>query len=232
MVRLAGLAMRSVQRVREQVYGHVLQLPMTFFDRAITGQLVSRVTNDTEAVKTLYVQVLFVMLDSLIVLAGATVAMLWLDWRLMLIVLTLVPAVVLIVFVYQRLSAPAVARSRELRSELNAQMAESIAGMPVLQASNATERVRQRFATLNEAHYGSRQVELKANAWLLRPVLDLLNVAILAVLIWVFGLRGQGGALGAVVATISISRQSSHSMATVAPASTIRLSSTTNSTCT
>ncbi|WP_082521856.1 ABC transporter ATP-binding protein [Ramlibacter sp. Leaf400] len=198
MVRLAGVAMRAVRRVREQVYGHVLRLPMTFFDRAITGQLVSRVTNDTEAVKTLYVQVLFVVLDSLIVLAGATVAMLWLDWRLMLIVATTAPAVAVIVTLYQRLSGPAVARTRELRSELNAQMAESIAGMPVLQASNATERFRQRFATLNEAHYGSRQVELKANAWLLRPVLDLLNVAILAVLIWVFGLRGQGGALGAV----------------------------------
>ena len=62
--------MRSVQRLREQVYGHVLRLPMAFFDRAITGQLVSRVTNDTEAVKTLYVQVLFVMLDSVIVLVG------------------------------------------------------------------------------------------------------------------------------------------------------------------
>ena len=60
--------MRSVQRIREGVYGHVLRLPMSFFDRAIIGQLVSRVTNDTEAVKTLYVQVLFVMLDSLIVL--------------------------------------------------------------------------------------------------------------------------------------------------------------------
>ena len=71
LVRLAGLAMRSVQRMREQVYGHVLRLPMSFFDHAITGQLVSRVTNDTEAVKTLYMQVLFVMLDSLIVLAGA-----------------------------------------------------------------------------------------------------------------------------------------------------------------
>jgi ATP-binding cassette subfamily B multidrug efflux pump len=69
-LRLAALAMRSVQRVREEVYGHVLRLPMAFFDRAITGQLVSRVTNDTEAVKSLYVQVLFVMLDSVIVLAG------------------------------------------------------------------------------------------------------------------------------------------------------------------
>ena len=198
LVRLAGLAMRSVQRIREGVYGHVLRLPMSFFDRAITGQLVSRVTNDTEAVKTLYVQVLFVMLDSLIVLSGAIAAMLWLDWRLMLIVATLVPAVALIVTMYQRLSGPAVTRTRELRSDLNAQMAESISGMPVLQASNAAARFRERFAALNEGHYQSRQSELRANAWLLRPVLDLLNVVLLAVVIGVMGTRGNGGAMSAL----------------------------------
>ena len=198
LVRLAGLAMRSVQRIREQVYGHVLRLPMSFFDRAITGQLVSRVTNDTEAVKTLYVQVLFVMLDSLIVLAGAMLAMLWLDWRLMLIVALLVPAVALIVTGYQRLSAPAVTRSRELRSDLNAQISESIAGMSVLQASNATRRFGERFAVANEAHYQARQQELRANAWLLRPMLDLLNVALLATVIAVVGWRSQGHALSAV----------------------------------
>jgi ATP-binding cassette subfamily B protein/ATP-binding cassette subfamily C protein/ATP-binding cassette subfamily B multidrug efflux pump len=198
LVRLAGLAMRSVQRIRENVYGHVLRLPMSFFDRAITGQLVSRVTNDTEAVKTLYVQVLFVMLDSVIVLAGAMVAMLWLDWRLMLIVATLVPAVALVVAGYQKLSAPAVARTRELRSELNAQVAESIAGMQVLQASNASGRFGERFAGINAAHYESRQRELRANAWLLRPVLDLLNVILLAVVIAIFGARGNGAAMSAL----------------------------------
>ncbi|MEW6704053.1 MAG: ABC transporter transmembrane domain-containing protein [Pseudomonadota bacterium] len=198
LVRLAGLAMRSVQRIREQVYGHVLRLPMSFFDRAITGQLVSRVTNDTEAVKTLYVQVLFVMLDSVIVLVGAMAAMLWLDWRLMLIVATLVPAVALIVTLYQRLSAPAVTRTRELRSELNAQVGESIAGMAVLQASNATGRFTERFAATNEAHYRSRQRELRANAWLLRPALDLLNVLLLAAVIGVFGMWSQGQALSAL----------------------------------
>src|SRR3982751_1049550 len=189
LLRLAGVAMRSVQRIRERAYAHVLRLPMPFFDHAIIGQLVSRVTNDTEAVKGLYVQVLFVILDSLILLTGAMVAMLWLDWRLMLIVATLVPAVALIVFAYQRLSAPAVTRTRELRSELNAQVAESIAGMPVLQASNATERFRARFESLNEGHYRSRRRELRANAWLLRPVLDFLNVLLLAVVLGVFGLR-------------------------------------------
>jgi ATP-binding cassette subfamily B protein/ATP-binding cassette subfamily C protein/ATP-binding cassette subfamily B multidrug efflux pump len=198
LVRLAGVAMRSVQRIREGVYAHVLRLPMAFFDHAIIGQLVSRVTNDTEAVKTLYVQVLFVILDSLILLSGAMLAMLWLDWRLMLIVATLVPAVALIVVLYQRLSAPAVTRTRELRSELNAQVAESIAGMPVLQAANATERFHERFARLNEGHYRSRRRELRANAWLLRPVLDFLNVLLLAVVLGVFGLRAGREALTAI----------------------------------
>ncbi|MEJ8835397.1 ABC transporter ATP-binding protein [Ramlibacter sp. AN1133] len=198
LVRLSGVAMRSVQRIREEVYRHVLRLPMSFFDHAITGQLVSRVTNDTEAVKTLYVQVLFVILDSLILLAGAMLAMLWLDWRLMLIVAALVPAVALIVYAYQRLSAPAVTRSRELRSELNAHVAESIAGMAVLQAANAAARFRERFGVLNEGHYRSRLGELRANAWLLRPVLDFLNVLLLAVVLWVFGLRAGSGAMSAL----------------------------------
>jgi ATP-binding cassette subfamily B multidrug efflux pump len=193
LVRLAGLAMRSVQRLREQVYGHVLRLPMAFFDRAITGQLVSRVTNDTEAVKTLYVQLLFVMLDSVIMLTTMLVTMAFLSWRLMLIVALLVPAVVGIVWLYQRLSAPAVARTRALRSDINAQAAESIAGMAVIQASGAAARFAQRFANTNQAQYDSRRVELRANAWLLRPALDFLNVAMLAALIAVYGLGLAGG---------------------------------------
>lgn len=199
LVRLAGLAMRSVQRIRESVYGHVLRLPMRFFDGAITGQLVSRVTNDTEAVKTLYVQVLFVMLDSVITLVGMMAMMAWLDWRLMLIVALLVPAVFGIVWLYQRLSAPAVTKSRALRSDLNAQAAESISGMAVVQASGAATAFAERFAGTNAAHYAARRLELRANAWLLRPALDLLNVAMLGAVIMVFSWRtglGENGAGG------------------------------------
>lgn len=204
LIRLSGLAMRSVQRLREWVYGHVLRLPMAFFDRAITGQLVSRVTNDTEAVKTLYIQVLYVMLDNSIVLLGTMIAMAWLDWRLMLIVLTLVPAVVGIVWLYQRLSAPAVTRARALRSDINAQMAESIGGMSVLQASNAEVRFGERFLATNRSHYKARLAELRANAFLLRPALDLLNVGLLALVIYAFGLRQVGAVeVGVLYAFVS-----------------------------
>eukprot|EP01034_Spumella_vulgaris_P035897 gene35897-44262_t len=204
LVRLSGLAMRSVQRLREQVYGHVLRLPMAFFDRAIIGQLVSRVTNDTEAVKTLYVQVLFVMLDSTIVLVGTMIAMAWLDWRLMLIVLALLPAVLAIVWLYQRWSAPAVTRARQLRSEINGQMAESIGGMPVLQANNAEARFAARFGKTNAEHYTQRLAEIRANAWLLRPALDMLNVILLGAVIFAFGQREMSAAeVGVLYAFIS-----------------------------
>lgn len=189
LARLAGLAMRSVQRVREQVYQHVLSLPMSFFDKAITGQLVSRVTNDTESVKALYVQVLFVLLDSGILLIGTMVAMAFLDWRLMLIAFLLVPTVIGIVRVYQRWSSPAVARTRQLRSDINAQMAESIGGMSVLQAANASSRFNERFANTNAAHYDGRLQEIRANAWLLRPALDMLNILLTVLIIYSFSQR-------------------------------------------
>jgi len=204
LVRLSGLAMRAVQRLREWVYGHVLRLPMAFFDRAITGQLVSRVTNDTEAVKTLYIQVLFVILDSSIVLVGTSIAMAWLDWHLMVIVLALVPAVLGIVWLYQRLSAPAVTRARALRSDINGQMAESIGGMSVLQANNAQHRFGRRFAHTNDQHYTARVAELRANAFLLRPALDFLNVVLLAVVIYSFGQRSMNAVeVGVLYAFIS-----------------------------
>ncbi|WP_199153976.1 ABC transporter ATP-binding protein [Chromobacterium sp. ASV23] len=193
LVRLAGVAMRAVVRLRERVYGHVIRLPMAFFDQAITGQLVSRVTNDTESVKALYVQALFVILNSSIVVLGALAAMAWLDWRLMLVTLLLFPATFAIIWLYQRLSAPSVARARALRSDINAQMAESIAGISVLQASNAEGRFIGRFDDTNQRYYQARLRELNANAWLLRPALDLLNVLLLIAVIYSYGARELGG---------------------------------------
>ncbi len=198
LVRLAGLAMRSVQRIRERVYGHVLRLPMRFFDTAITGQLVSRVTNDTEAVKSLYVQVLFVMLDAAITVCGVFVLMFWLNWRLALVGAAMLPAVVIVVMLYQHFSAPAVAKARSLRSDINAQMAENINGMQVLQAANAAPRFADRLRQTSWAHYTARTHEVRANAWLLRPMLDALNVVLLACVIAMFGLQGHGGWMGPI----------------------------------
>ncbi|MEZ5661174.1 MAG: ATP-binding cassette domain-containing protein [Burkholderiaceae bacterium] len=191
LIRMAGIAMAAVRRLREWVYAHVLSLPIAHFDRAITGQLVSRITNDTEQIRQLYVQVLFEVLQGICLMLAAVAAMAWLDWRLMLIVLTLLPVLSGIVWAYRRLSAAAVSATRELRSEINARMAESIAGMSVLQATRATRRFGREFAGVNEAYYRSRQREIRANAFLLRPAMDLVNVMLVVGVIAAFGLRGD-----------------------------------------
>jgi ATP-binding cassette, subfamily B, multidrug efflux pump len=135
------------------------------------------------------VQVLFVILDSTIVLLGALAAMAWMDTRLMLLVLSLAPATGLVVLLYQRLSAPAVSVARAMRSEINAQMAESISGMAVLQASNAEARFGLRFVATNDRYYEARQSRLRADAWLLRPILDFFNTLLLILVIHAFGSR-------------------------------------------
>jgi ATP-binding cassette subfamily B protein/ATP-binding cassette subfamily C protein/ATP-binding cassette subfamily B multidrug efflux pump len=99
--------------------------------------------------------------------------------------------VLLIVWLYQRWSAPAVTRARALRSEINGQMAESIGGMSVLQANNAEARFGARFARTNQDHYTARLSELRANAWLLRPALDMFNIILLAAVIFMFGKRAM-----------------------------------------
>jgi ATP-binding cassette subfamily B protein/ATP-binding cassette subfamily C protein/ATP-binding cassette subfamily B multidrug efflux pump len=97
-----------------------------------------------------------------------------------------------------------VTRARSLRSDINGQMAESIGGMTVLQSSNAASRFGERFAVTNDRHYHARLAELKANAFLLRPALDLLNVILLAVVIFSFGQREIGAVeVGVLYAFIS-----------------------------
>jgi ATP-binding cassette subfamily B protein/ATP-binding cassette subfamily C protein/ATP-binding cassette subfamily B multidrug efflux pump len=112
--------------------------------------------------------------------------------------------VVVIVWFYQRWSAPAVARARQKRSDINAQMSESIAGMAVLQASNAEQRFRDRFDKTNGQHLAARTAEMRVNAWLLRPMLDLINVLLLAVVIYSFGQRSLGALeIGVLYAFVS-----------------------------
>ena len=77
--------------------------------------------------------------------------------------------------------------------DINAQMAESMAGMAVLQSAGAAPRFAQRFELTNAAHLRARLEELRANAWLLRPALDLLNVLLVVTVIYGFGKREMSG---------------------------------------
>lgn len=184
VLRFSKIAMDSVKQLREKVYAHVLRLPMAFFDKSSVGELVSRITGDTEAVQRLYSNVLSSFVDSALIVLGSFIVMAWIDWQLMLVVASLIPFSLVITYVYKRMSTPTLARVGQLRGELNTQLAESISGMVVLQASLAEKRFYSRYEATNHSHYRVGIAEVRINSWLLNAAFDLLNSALLIGIIY------------------------------------------------
>ena len=188
-LRFLDMALNAVLDIRKRVFKHVLTLPMSFFDYARTGQLVSRITNDTESIKDIYVQFLSNVLANIILLTGILIAMAILNIQLMLVALILIPAVIGLIYLYQRFSVKVVTDSRQLRSDINATMNESISGMAVIQATNQQQIKLSQFDAINDRYYDTRLKTVTVASLLLRPAINLLSILVLGGVVWFFGLN-------------------------------------------
>ncbi|SJL83693.1 ABC transporter ATP-binding protein [Vibrio palustris] len=188
-LKFVDLALNAVLDIRKRAFHHVLNLPMAYFDYARTGQLVSRITNDTESIKDVYVQFLSNVVSNVIMLFGILIAMAILDLQLMLIALALMPAVAIIIYIYQKLSGSVVAESRQLRSDINATISESIGGMAVIQSTNQQESKLNQFNRINNRHYRTRLKTMTMASLLLRPAINLMSVVVTAAIVWFFGIK-------------------------------------------
>ncbi len=185
-VRLNIVAQGAVQTLRQQLFAKVMQLPLSHFDHTPTGSMVSRITNDTESIKELYVNVVGSFIQNMMRILGVIIAMAILDWQLMIICLLFVPLVAAVMWLYQRLSAPLFHRARSLLSDINARLHESIQGMRVIQLNGQQARFRKDFASLADTHYRARRRNTELDAWLLRPFVDLLQKLVLAGVLFTF----------------------------------------------
>lgn len=177
------VALSIVETLRLQVFAKVLRLPLSYFDRTPTGSLLSRITNDTEAVKELYLNIVSLFLQNSIKVLGVLLAMAVLDIKLMLIALPLLPLVLLLMWTYQRLSTPVFQRVRALVSDVNARLNESIQGMSVVQQFRQQAHVRQQFTDLSERHWRTRMHNLLIDGLLLRALVDLLYLLLLVAIL-------------------------------------------------
>ncbi|KUI99275.1 ABC transporter ATP-binding protein [Vibrio sp. MEBiC08052] len=188
-LRFLDMALYAVLDIRKRVFKHVLSLPMSYFDYARTGQLVSRITNDTESIKDIYVQFLSNVLTNIILLIGILIAMAILDMQLMLVALLLLPTVIGLIYLYQRFSVKNVTDSRRLRSDINATMNESISGMTVIQATNQQQAKLSQFDQINAHYYDTRLKTVTISSLLLRPAINLFSIIVLGCVVWFFGLQ-------------------------------------------
>ncbi|PFL42410.1 ABC transporter ATP-binding protein [Bacillus cereus] len=183
-----NIAFKIVQDMRVEVYEHVQKLSLSFFDRTPIGTLVSRITNDTEAIKDFYVSVLSTFVKNVVFLVGILVAMFLLDVKLALFSLVLIPIMFAIMVLYRRKSAVFYLEVRNQLSVLNAKLNESIQGMNIVQVFRQEKRMRKEFEEVNNKHYSAGRRTLKLDALLLRPATDLVHIVAIALVLGLFGI--------------------------------------------
>lgn len=185
-------AVGVVQQLRTDVMDAALRQPLSEFDVQPVGQLISRVTNDTEVIRDLYVTVVSTVLRSAALISAMLVAMFSLDWRMALVAIAIFPAVIVVMVIYQRYSTPIVRRVRAYLADINDGFNEVINGMSVIQQFRQQARFGERMGEASRSHYVARMQTLRLDGFLLRPLLSLFSSLILCGLLMLFGLTTKG----------------------------------------
>ncbi|MDR7344321.1 ATP-binding cassette subfamily B multidrug efflux pump [Pantoea alhagi] len=185
-------AVGVVQRLRSDVMDAALRQPLSAFDQQPVGQIISRVTNDTEVIKDLWVTVVATVLRSAALIGAMLVAMFSLDWQMALVAVVIFPLVITVMLIYQRYSTPIVRRVRSYLADINNGFNEVINGMSVIQQFRQQARFGERIGEASRSHYLARMETLRLDGFLLRPLLSLFSAAILCGLLMLFSFSSVG----------------------------------------
>ncbi|MBG9790058.1 ABC transporter ATP-binding protein [Brevibacillus laterosporus] len=192
---LQTIAQRIIQRMRIDVFTHLQKLPISFFDKTPVGTMVSRITNDTEAVRELYVSVMASFVQNGVYVVGILLALFVLEPSLAWACIIFVPILLLLIKTYRHYSSKLFATIRSKLSELNGMLNEMIHNMSIVQAYRKEEEIQAEFAEINQAYFIGRKKENHYEALLLRPAVDLLEKIMLTLVIWYFGATSLTGVI-------------------------------------
>lgn len=182
-------ANRVIMTMRRDVFHQVQRLPIAYFDQLPAGKVVSRITNDTEAIRELYVTVLANIVSSAVTLLGIFVALLLLDVRLAAICLCLLPLLVLWIVLYRRYAVHVNAQIRHLIGEINGMLGETIAGMPIIRAFNRQARTAEEFDEISMDLFTAQTRLLRVNSMTGHNLVTVLRNGFFILMLAYFGYR-------------------------------------------
>jgi ATP-binding cassette subfamily B protein len=199
----ARLATNALMRLQTGLFDHMQTLSLGFFDRQPIGQLLSRVTNDTEAVAQFYETVVSALIKSVFQVLVVVVFMFAIDWRLALAALVVVPIMLVATSVTERVSTPAFAKMQEQLGELGGFQEETISGQEVIVSNRRHEWAMDENEVLADGVF-----DVASKAWFSSVVqfpltvsLTILQVAIVLLVGSVLVIDGQAN-LGDVVSFV------------------------------
>ncbi|MGI2329441.1 ABC transporter ATP-binding protein [Planococcus sp. YIM B11945] len=190
-----------IKKMRNDVYEHTQTLPIRYFDDLPSGKVVARITNDTEAIRDLFVTVLSQFATSFMYMAGIYIALFYLNWQMAAITLGLVPLLYVWMLFYRKYAAAFNHVVREKLSDMNGMINESIQGMTIIQAFRREKQMKDEFEEMNEVHYKYQQKLLVLEAAASYNLVGVLRTMTFVLFIWYFG----GAALsGNAVVTVGL----------------------------
>ena len=194
---LQKAANRIIQKMRNDVFQQISRLPIQYFDNVPAGKVVSRITNDTEAIRELYVAVLANFFTSIIYIIGVFIGLFILDPILAAWCLLLIPILFVWMKLYRKYASVYNHVIRSKISEINGMLNESIQGMSIIQAFRREKETKQEFDALNDEHFKYQNKMLKLDSFTGHNLTWVLRNIVFVAFIWYFG--GQSLGIGTVV---------------------------------
>ena len=184
-------ANRVVQKMRKDVFGHIQKLPVNYFDSLPAGKIVARITNDTEAVRNLYVTVLSTFAMSIVSVIGAYAVLFYLNWQIASIALVLVPFIYAWMILYRKYSSKYNHIVRTKIADINAMINESINGMTIIQAFRREEQMKNEFDEMNNEHYENNRKLLVLDASTQHNLIGVIRIGAFLIFILFFGTKSM-----------------------------------------
>ena len=173
---------KIIYEIRNQVFAHVESLSMRFFDLTPVGKIVTRATNDVEALNDLYSNIMVRLFRNVMKILGLVAIMLYRDVRMALYCFIMVPAIVVLTVIFKNISRKAYQIAKTKVTALNTFLSENISGMKVIQIFHREKEKHEEFCERSEDLYRAHYKELMVFA-IFRPSIYMVSIIALIIVI-------------------------------------------------
>lgn len=197
---LQYIGQKIIFDIRQKVFYQLIYQRYSLLETQPVGKMVTRVTNDTDAIKDLYTDVLISFISDFIMILGIIVVMVLMDWQLALVSFTVIPVMILVAIAYQKYARSAYRLVREKTSALNTFIQENLNGITIVKAFARFKQTEEEYRHVSDEYLSAGLKEMRTYA-IFRPLVDLVYSLAIILVLWFSNWQiASGLEIGVVVA--------------------------------
>jgi ATP-binding cassette subfamily B protein/subfamily B ATP-binding cassette protein MsbA len=183
---LEYIGQQIIYDIRAHLFSHLQKLSVSFFDKNPVGRLVTRVTNDVQALGEAFTGVMVNLFEDLFILGGVTITLLFLNLKLSLIAFCVLPPIIYATIIFRKKARTAFREIRIKIARINAYLQENITGMKVVQLFRRERKNLNRFKEINHENYIANFKSILVLA-VFRPLIEVFASCAVALIVWYGG---------------------------------------------